>query len=116
MSEHRDKHAAKVIRFPGPEEGEEDWPREVINKWTKQAELVSAYVETGMLPIDALLRVQREGFEMLTLYWAGKPPRKADKLVKQLAPQWAELMKMMARNKEKAEAMLAKRTVAGRWQ
>jgi hypothetical protein len=110
MSEHRSKHAAKVIRFPSPEE---DWPPEIINKWTKQAELVSAYVETGMLPIDALLRVQREGFGMLTLYWAGKPPRKADPFVRGLAPKWAELMKLMASNKEKAEAMLSKQRRIG---
>jgi hypothetical protein len=111
VSEHRSKHAANVIRFPRRED--EDWPPEIISKWTERAKHVRAYVESGALPIDALLWVQREGLGMLTLYWAGKAPRKADKLVKQLAPKWAELMKLMASNKEKAEAMLAKQRRIG---
>jgi hypothetical protein len=46
---------------------------------------------------------------MLTLYWAGLPPSKVDPFVAGLAPKWEELVKLMAENKEKARAMLAKR-------
>jgi hypothetical protein len=109
LREHRSKHAAKIIPFPRPEE---DWPREIIARWTKQAELVRAYVETGMLPIDALLWVQREGFGMLTLYQAGLPPSKIDAFVRGLAPKWAELMTLIADNQDKAKAMLAKRRLS----
>jgi hypothetical protein len=112
MSEHRSprgKRGAAIIPFPCHDDEEEDWPPEIIEKWMERAEHVHKYVESGYLPIDAVLRVQREMFEMLTLYWAGLPPRKADEFVQRLAPWWAELTTLMAGNRQKAKAMLAMR-------
>ena len=109
MREHRARARGQAVVIPFPREKEEDWPSEIISKWTERARHVRAYVESGYLPIDALLEVERESFGTLTVYWAGLPPRKADEFVRQLAPQWAELTALMARNREKAKAMLAKR-------
>jgi hypothetical protein len=64
-------------------------------------------VQSGYLPIDALLGVGQESFEALALYWAGLPPRKAAELVERLTPWWAKLNALMAANREKA--MVAKR-------
>lgn len=75
-----------------------------------RAEHLHRYVESDSLPIEALLGIERESFEALTLLWAGLPPRKADELVERLAPWWAKFNAMMVANREKAKAMVANRT------
>ena len=110
MSEYR-SNAAKVVSFPSQDdEALGGWPP---LDWIDHAEYVSAYVNSGQLGIEALLRVQREGTEMLDLYWQGLPPGKAEKFILALAPKWEELMDLIAEAKEKAKAMLAKRAGNG---
>lgn len=111
MSEHR-SNAAKVTNLPLPEL-EEEWPPEIIDEWTIHAQHVEAYLDAGCLGIEELLRVQREGFQMLDLYWQGLPPSKADRFIEQLAPKWEELLDLIAQSRERGKAMLEKKRRVG---
>jgi hypothetical protein len=101
------KHKAAVIPFPCDED-EESWSPKVINEWTKRAKNLREYIESGYMGVGSLLKIQQETYETLNLYWLGLPPRRAENLVKQLAPQWAELDALMARNRENAKRLLDK--------
>jgi hypothetical protein len=71
MSEHH-KPRAKVIPFPRGEE--EGWPPEILNEFADRAEYLSEVLEAVSLPIDTLIGIQHESFEMIMLYLAGLPP------------------------------------------
>ena len=70
---------------------------------------VEAYLDAGCLGIEELLRVQREGFQMLDLYWQGLPPSRPDRFIEQLAPKWEELLDLIAQSRERGKAMLEKK-------
>jgi hypothetical protein len=101
------KHKAAVIKFP-IDEDEESWSPKVVNEWTKRAKHLREYIESGYMGIGSLLKIQQETYETLNLYWLGLPPRRAENLIKQLTPQWAELNALMASNRENAKRLLDK--------
>jgi len=107
----RRRGRSKIVPFPvrraRDAEDYEDWPPEVIAKWTERAREVRAYIDSGYLGIDALLDAQREMFETLALYVMNDPRR--DGLIEALASRWAKLNALMERNREKAKALAAKR-------
>jgi hypothetical protein len=59
------------------------------------------------LPLETLEQIQRESFEALDLLWWGLPPEEQEELVEWLAPWWAEIKALRARNRALAERALA---------
>lgn len=112
MSEHRSpRRPPAIIRLPRPDDEDEGWPPWLFEQFRTHAEVVNDDLDRWgrRMPLSVLLDILPDCYERLALDWAGLPPRKADELAQRLAPWWAKLNAVMAANRERAKAMVAKR-------
>jgi hypothetical protein len=63
---------------------------------------------------NALLEVQRVGWEYLTLYFAGLPPKEKNKFADELVPWWINYKAVRAKTLALAEQALAEMGAEGR--
>jgi hypothetical protein len=100
----------KVISLPTRQE-EEGWPPELLEKLSERLWLLGEFIECHGEDADiaALLRTQKEIFELMTVYWAGLAPSKAEEVAAQAAPKWVEFSELAESNREKAKELLMRR-------
>jgi hypothetical protein len=105
------KCKAEVISLNPVEVEEEGWPAPLLEKLSERMWLLGEFIEGHGRSVDihALLRTQKEIFELCTLYWAGLAPDKAKAAIDGIAPKWARLNELMESNRTKAQALLRKR-------
>ncbi len=112
MSEHRSKNAKPHLKIipPMPEEDEEGWLPEDMDRFHAEARRIQDELDRwgDLMPVSKLIEISKESFEQFVVFWAGLPPRQAERFVQRCAPRWAEYKALRARTRELAEAMLAK--------
>ena len=103
-----------ILKFRGKREEREieEWKQKVIAHYLPRALEFQAYLDDAKrrgfsFEPETLAMVHQRSFEAMGLYWMGLPPEEQDELVQQLAPAWARLEALRARNKALADRALA---------
>jgi hypothetical protein len=107
------KHKAEAITLPL--EDEEGWPKALAAEFFLRLEMLGELVDYSRElrsgdAVAMLLKAQQEIWLLTELYFLGLGPRTAEAEAEQIAPQWQRLKGLMESNREKAQALMQKRT------
>ena len=99
----------KLKAVQDDDEGVELWMDKIVAEYSMPAHHLRAVLESGSVPFELLLEIQKEQFEALNLLWLGLDPKTKREMEKKLAPGWRELMALVEANRRTATLLLKRR-------
>ena len=100
---------ANHVAIQEDDEGEAEWIDRNVAEGQMPAQHLRNILESGSVPFELLLEIQREQYAALDLLWQGLSPKTQREMEAKLAPGWQELMALMAANRRTAKALIKRR-------